>query len=126
MGPNSLEPRLLRYFVTVAETEHVGKASKLLHISQSPLSRQIRQLEETTGLALFARERQRLHLTNAGRWLLPRARDVLAHLESLEREAARHAAGEVGRLRIGFVKTAMWTEVLPRALRRFRARRSDV
>ena len=121
-----IELRLLRYFVAVAETEHVGRASKLLHVSQSPLSRQIRQLEEATRLALFERERQRLRITTDGRWLLGRARALLAQAETLERDALRLARGEVGTLRIGFVKTAMWTALLPRALRRFRAKHGSV
>ena len=121
-----IELRLLRYFVAVAETEHIGHAAKLLHVSQSPLSRQIRQLEEITELALFERERQRLRITSAGKWFLGRARIVLGQMDALERDAARLAKGETGTLRIGFVKTAMWSELLPRALGIFRARHPDV
>jgi len=126
MSLNGIELRLLRYFVAVAEAEHIGRASAVLHISQSPLSRQIRQLEEALGLQLFERERQRLHITNAGRWLLGRARRLLDQADALGRDATRLSRGEAGTLRVGFVKSAMWTNLLPRALRAFRATRADV
>lgn len=121
-----LEIRLLRYYVAVAETEHIGRASKALHVSQSPLSRQIRQLEEATALTLFEREKQRLRITSEGKWLLGRARHILAQVHALERDAARLSRGETGTLRIGFVKTAMWSTLLPQALRAFRAKHSEV
>ena len=92
-----VELRLLRYFVAVAETEHIGHASRRLHVSQSPLSRQIRQLEEATGLTLFERERQRLRITRAGAWMLGRARLILANVAALERDAARLSRGETER-----------------------------
>jgi DNA-binding transcriptional LysR family regulator len=121
-----LELRLLRYFVAVAETEHVGRAARALHVSQSPLSRQIRQLEEATALTLFAREKRRLRITSQGKWLLGRARHVLSQMQALERDAVRMSKGEVGTLRIGFVKTAMWSTLLPKALRQFRSTHADV
>ncbi len=121
-----LELRLLRYFVAVAETEHLGRAAVRLHVSASPLSRQIRQLEESLGLELFARERQRLRLTKAGAWFLERAQRLLGQSAAVEEEAARYARGEEGSLRIGFVSSAMWTELLPRAIQRFRAARPEV
>ena len=76
-----MELQQLRYFVAVAETEHVGRAAERLHISQSPLSRQIRQLEEQLGLQLFERIKQRVRLTPAGRDFLAEARDLLAQAE---------------------------------------------
>jgi DNA-binding transcriptional LysR family regulator len=115
-----IELRLLRYFVAVAETEHVGRAAQRLHVSQSPLSRQIRQLEEELGVELFQRERKRLKLSDAGRWLVDSARDVLARVDKLESDARRVVQGETGRIAIGFVSTALWTGVLPALLRHLR------
>lgn len=115
-----IETRLLRYFVTVAETEHVGRAAERLHISQSPLSRQIRQLEDELGVTLFERANRQIRLTAAGRRLLVPARDLLARVEGFERDAKAPDAEE--RLAIGFVTTALASGVLPRALRAIRAR----
>jgi DNA-binding transcriptional LysR family regulator len=110
----------------VAETEHVGRAAERLHVSQSPLSRQIQKLEAELGLRLFDRVRRRVRLTPAGRWLLRESRALLAQADQLVRAADRVARGEVGSLAIGFVRTAMWTRVLPTALRRFGRRHPDV
>ncbi len=121
-----MDLRLLRNFVAVAEVEHVGRAARTLRISQSPLSRQLRQLEDSLGLQLFDRERQRVRLTNAGGWLLRESRLLLEQAAQLELDAARMARGDSGSVRLGFVKSAMWTGVLPAALRTFRSRRPDV
>jgi len=121
-----IELRLLRYFVAIAEVEHVGRAAAVLHVSQSPLSRQLRALEDAVGLRLFDRERKRLRLTEAGRWFLAESKSVLAHAERLERDAARRARGEAGVIRVGFTKNAFWNGVAPAALRAFRAARPGV
>jgi DNA-binding transcriptional LysR family regulator len=121
-----LDLRLVRSFVAVAETEHVGRAAEQLHISQSPLSRQIQQLEEQLGLRLFDRERRRVRLTDAGRWLLGEARDLLGRAARVEADAGRLLRGEGGVLSIGFVKAAMWNQVLPAALRAFKRSRPAV
>jgi len=121
-----LELRLLRYFIAVAETEHVGRAATRLHISQSPLSRQIRQLEDLLGVALFTRAQRRIHLTDVGRWLLGPARDMLARADALAREAQDRGAGDVGQLAIGFVSAALSSGALPSALRRLRGERPRV
>jgi DNA-binding transcriptional LysR family regulator len=79
------ELRQLRYFVAVAETEHVGRAAEILGISQPPLSRQIQQLEARLGLTLFLRDKKRLRLTPAGQNFLTSARELLAHASEIAR-----------------------------------------
>ena len=115
-----LDLRLLHYFVAVAETEHVGRAAVRLHISQSPLSRQIQRLERELGLSLFERDRKRIRLTAAGRWLLVEARSLLEQSSTLERDVQRLSSGETGRVVVACVKTALWSDVLQRALRALR------
>ncbi|MFF8727153.1 LysR substrate-binding domain-containing protein [Streptomyces sp. NPDC015171] len=112
-----LDLRQLRYFVAVAEEEHVGRAAERLHISQSPLSRQIAQLEKNLGLTLFERTQQRIRLTSDGRIFLSEARALLRHAARLENLGRRLGRGEEGGLCIGYVGDAMHTGVLPRALR---------
>jgi DNA-binding transcriptional LysR family regulator len=121
-----LELRLLRYFVVVAETEHVGRAATRLHISQSPLSRQIRQLEDLLGVTLFERDHRRIRLTDLGRALLVPARDILARADGLAREAHELAGGNLGQIAIGFVGPALTSGILPAALRRLRTERPRV
>src|SRR3954451_5211124 len=72
-----MELRHLRYFVTVAEELNVSRASARLRISQPAVSRQLRDLEEELGVALFHREKSGLKLTPAGETFLAHARDLL-------------------------------------------------
>jgi DNA-binding transcriptional LysR family regulator len=114
-----MELRLLEYFVAVAELEHVGKAAQRLHISQSPLSRQIRRLEKELELQLFVRRRQRIYLTESGRWLLRRAQGLLGQFESIRKESEQRARGETGTLAIAFTSAAIGNGILPRWLKKF-------
>jgi DNA-binding transcriptional LysR family regulator len=75
--------RVLGYFVAVAEELNVGRAAARLHMSQPPLSRAIRQLENDLGIELFTRSTRGMTLTPAGHLLLPEARDMLARAQSL-------------------------------------------
>src|SRR3954447_24015336 len=72
-----VELRQLRYFVAVAEELHFGRAAERLHMSQSPLSRAIRELESQLGVVLFVRTTRRVELTSAGAALLERGRRAL-------------------------------------------------
>jgi DNA-binding transcriptional LysR family regulator len=116
----------LRYFVAVAETQNVGRAAELLHISQSPLSRQIRQLEDRIGAPLFTRHKTRLQLNAAGRELLVEAKALLAHAERVQRHARDIAQGIEGTLVLGHVAAALHAGVLQRAIAAFRAQSPGV
>ncbi|PON14491.1 LysR family transcriptional regulator [Candidatus Entotheonella serta] len=103
-----------------------GRAAERLAISQSPLSRQIRQLESILGIRLFARERQRIRLTTDGKQLLREAQALLAHAERVEYLGHRLATGEAGELAIGFVDGAIWNPALPRLMQALRREAPNV
>lgn len=116
----NLELRQLRYFVTVAEELHFGRAAKRLHMTQPPLSQTIQALEEILGAALFVRSRREVSLSAAGQALLPEARRLLDQAQGLPELARRAAGGEAGRLALAFVSSADYS-VLPPFLRAYRA-----
>lgn len=117
-----LELRQLRYFIAVAETENVARAAELLHISQSPLSRQIKQLEDQLGVLLFERHRQRIRLTQEGRDLLGEARVLMSNAQRVENFGRRLGSGTTGRLAIGYVEGALYANLLNASLRELRKR----
>lgn len=71
----------LRYFVTVADAGTTHEAARRLHISQPPLSRHIRALEEEIGVPLFARSARGMELLPSGELFLGRARAILEALD---------------------------------------------
>lgn len=113
-----MDIKLLRSFATVALLEHVGQAAERLHISQSPLSRQIQQLESELGVTLFHREKKRLRLTEAGRKFLDEVTPFLHHHERLKDYGRSLTQADVGRLDIGYVEAAIHSRLLPEALAR--------
>lgn len=121
-----MELRHLRYFVAVAEELHFGRAASRLHISQPPLSRQIRELEKELGTDLFWRTKRRVELTPAGEAFLPEARRTLDQAQRAVRIAERTGRGELGRLVVGFVEAAIYSGLLPAAIQRYRAGFPDV
>ncbi|SDC24352.1 transcriptional regulator, LysR family [Cupriavidus sp. YR651] len=120
-----MDLRQLRYFVTVAEELHFGRAARRLAMTQPPLSQQIQALEEEIGVQLFARTRRSVMLTPAGQQWLPEVRRVLADAAALPGLAQRLARGEIGSLALAFVSTADYG-ILPELLRHFRARHPEV
>jgi DNA-binding transcriptional LysR family regulator len=101
------EMRLLRYFVTVAEERHFGRAAERLHIAQPPLSQQIQKLERQLGVDLIDRSRRPIELTDAGTALLGEARLALTHGDRAFAAARRAATGHLGHLHIGALQAAV-------------------
>jgi DNA-binding transcriptional LysR family regulator len=85
----------------VADTLHFGRAAERLHLSQPPLSQQIRQLEAELGVVLFHRTKRHVELTDAGRMFVEEARLILAQAAHASNLALRVNQGEVGQLSIG-------------------------
>jgi DNA-binding transcriptional LysR family regulator len=98
----SIELRQLRYFVAVGEELHFGRAAERLHMSQSPLSRAIRELERELGVVLFVRTTRRVELTPAGLLLLERARRALAEIDAAVADVRRLTRSGDGVLRLGY------------------------
>jgi DNA-binding transcriptional LysR family regulator len=115
-----IELRHLRYFVAVAEELNFSRAAERLHMAQPPLSVAIRQLEQELGTELLARTTREVRLTDAGQAFLNGARRTLIELERAESDARRTAAGELGRLRVGFSWSERF-ETLPKLGQAFRA-----
>jgi len=111
-----MELRHLRYFVAIAEHEHIGRAARVLHVSSSPLSRQIHQLEEDIGVQLLARVGRRVQLTEAGKVFQREARETLARIDRAIATAQAASRGEVGRLRVAFVEVRRIAEIIPPAV----------
>src|SRR5690348_974291 len=101
-----LEPRLLRYFLAVAEELHFGRAAARLYISQPSLSNQIHKLERTLGTDLFVRTSRHVELTTAGRVLLEEASLALAALERAAERARLAGAGIAGTVRLAYTPAA--------------------
>jgi DNA-binding transcriptional LysR family regulator len=114
-----MELRHLRYFVAVATELHFGRAAKQLHITQPPLSMQIRALEEELGVTLLHRTRRQVSMTRAGKAFLHDARQILERAEQAVLTARRAARGEIGELVVGFISVADYN-LLPLVLREFR------
>lgn len=111
-----MELRHLRYFVTVAEELHFGRAAERLHMAQPPLSQQVRALERELGVELLRRTTRTVELTPAGAAYLERVRALLRDLDDAGQQARLVAAGSTGRLRIGCVGSVTYS-LLPRLAR---------
>ena len=72
----------IQYFVTVAEEGHVGRAARRLRVSQPPLSRSIRSLEDELGTPLFERTPRGMRLLPAGGLFLEHARKILGAVDA--------------------------------------------
>src|ERR1700744_1710676 len=97
-----LQPRLLRYFLAVAEELHFGRAAARVHISQPSLSNQIRKLERTLSTELFVRTSREVKLTAAGQALVEEAPLALVALEHAAERTRLAGEGITGTVRLGY------------------------
>jgi DNA-binding transcriptional LysR family regulator len=98
----SLDPRLLRSFVVLAEELHFSRAAERLHMTQPALSQQIRRLELQLGVDVFERTRSSVRLSEGGLAILGAARSAVDAARSVEEAAGAVTRGERGELRLGF------------------------
>jgi DNA-binding transcriptional LysR family regulator len=114
-----MELRQLRYFVTLAEELHFGRAAEREHIVQSALSQQLQRLERELGVRLLERSTHHVSVTAAGAVLLTEARQILAHAERAA-GAARNAASAAATLRVGIIDASY--DSMPQILHEVQAR----
>ena len=114
-----MEFRQLRYFVTVAQELHFGRAAEYLNITQPALSKQIRVLEKNIEVELFLRTKRKVELTPGGKVFFKQAQQLLNQRDKAIELAQRAAKGEVGKLTIGFTPTATYS-ILPKLIGNFR------
>ncbi|MEU5846644.1 LysR substrate-binding domain-containing protein [Saccharopolyspora shandongensis] len=120
-----MELRHLQAFVAVAEELNFRRAAVRLHMSQPPLSQQIKRLEHEVGVALLRRTTRQVELTAAGEAFLREARKTLQSAEAAPRLARQAAAGEIGVVRLGFSGQTSY-RVMLLIVRKFRERYPNV
>ncbi len=114
-----VELRQLRYFVTLAEELHFGRAAEREHIVQSALSQQVQRLERKLGVRLLERSTHHVSLTAAGAVFLVEARQILAHVDRAA-GVARSAMGAAATLRVGIIDSSY--DSMPQILHEVQAR----
>lgn len=113
-----MDIRDITYFLEIAKYENVSKAAAELHISQPPLSRQLKKLEEELGVELFTRDNGRLRLTDAGYFFKRRAQEVISLVETTKSQIEEKYSGVNGKIRIGTIET-LSAEKLPKWIAEF-------
>jgi DNA-binding transcriptional LysR family regulator len=121
-----MEIRSLRYFVAVADYRSFSHAANAVGVVQSAVSHRIQDLEQEVGTTLFNREGRSVRLTEAGALLLADARGILHSIERAKHNLRQLAAGEIGRLRIGFQAAACRRRIVSESLIEFRTSFPDV
>jgi DNA-binding transcriptional LysR family regulator len=118
-----MEIRQLRYFVTLAEELHFGRAAAREHIVQSALSQQLQRLERELGVSLMNRSTHHVALTVPGTAFLAQARQVLVQVDQAA-EVVRSVAGVASELRVGIIDASY--DSMPQILREVQARYPDL
>jgi len=120
-----MELRQLKYFITVAQELHFGRAAEALHLSQPALSKQIQALENSLDIQLLERTKHWVKLTNAGQKFLETAHRVLHEVEEGIQITRQVADGQRGKVRIGLTEATVFC-LAPTILRTYRERYPQV
>ena len=91
----------LRYFLAVAESEHMTNTAKQLHIAQPALTQSIHRLEQELGVSLFERAGRGIRLSSAGAYVRDRVKPAMETLENVARDVQLFQQGEQGVVRVG-------------------------
>lgn len=114
-----MEFRQLKYFIEVAEREHVSEAAVHLHVAQSAISRQIANLESELGVQLFEREGRNVKLLPIGKIFLTHAKEAMKAIDFAKRQMDEYIDPERGSIKIGF-PTSLASSLLPGLLAEFK------
>lgn len=120
-----LELRQLRYFVEVAEREHISEAAEHLHVAQSAISRQIANLEDELGTALFERIGRNVKLTPVGKIFLEHTITALKAIDFASKQVEEFLDPTKGTIKIGF-PTSLASYLLPTIISAFKKEYPDV
>lgn len=120
-----MELRHLRNFIAVAEEMSICRAAERLHLSQPPLTRQIKQLEDDVGARLLERTSRGVELTDAGRLLLTEARNIVALAEQAVERTGQAALGRLGRIDVGIFGSGIFGAI-PKILLTYRQNYPEV
>lgn len=101
-----MDIRQLKYFYTIAEEGQITSAAKKLHMAQPPLSQQLRLLEDELGVKLIKRGSRHIQLTDSGKILMNRARQILELTNSVKKEINDFSRGLKGTLSIGTISSS--------------------
>ena len=120
-----MELRQLRYFVEVAQREHISDAAEHLHVAQSAISRQISNLEDELGTPLFERIGRNVKLTPIGKTFLVHTIDALKAIDFAAKQVEEFLDPAKGTIKIGF-PTSLASYVLPSVITAFKKQFPDV
>ena len=114
-----MEIRHLKYFIAIAEEGKILQAAQRLNMAQPPLSKQLMMLESELGVKLFERHPRKLVITEEGKLLYQRAKEILEFIDGSIEEVKELANGTRGTLSIGTI-ASLGAELLPSRVREFR------
>ena len=120
-----MDSKSLRFFLVIAEEENMSKAAERLHMSQPPLSRQLKLLEEEVGTELFERGHGRLRLTAAGIYLKEQAYEILSLLDKTKQHLQTEFREDEGDITIGTIET-VGINILPKWIAEYHEKKPKV